>query len=59
VHRGRSDPTLVARHPAYAVVPPSSPPGDAVLQRFGPQQGEQLRELLEEEMELFPVEPTN
>jgi hypothetical protein len=49
----------VARHPAYAVVPPSSPPGDAVLQRFGPQQGEQLRELLEEEMELFPVEPTN
>jgi hypothetical protein len=30
-----------------------------VLQRFGPQQGEQLRELLEEEMELFPVEPTN
>lgn len=48
----------VARHPAYAVVPPSSSPGDAVLQRFGPQQGEQLRELLEEVVERFPVEPT-
>jgi hypothetical protein len=47
----------VARHPAYAVVPPSSPPHEAVLQRFGPQPGEQLRALLDEVVARFSVEP--
>ncbi len=46
----------VARHPAYAVVPPNSPPGEAVLQRFGPQPEEELRALLEEVVVRFPVE---
>ncbi len=46
-----------ARHPAYAVVPPSSAPAEAVLQRFGPQPAEQLRALLDEVVARFPVEP--
>jgi len=46
-----------AQHPAYAVVPPNSPPSDAVLQRFGPQPEPQLRELLEEIVARFPAEP--
>ena len=46
----------VGRHPAYAVVPPASPPGDALLQRFGPLTEDHLRALLVEVAELFPTE---
>lgn len=46
----------VGRHPAYAVVPPNSPPGDAAQQIFGPQPEEQLRALLTDMVERFPVE---
>ncbi len=55
--RGLAGDMKVARHPAYAVVPPSSPPGDAVLQRFGPQTDDRLRELLDEVVARFPAEP--
>ena len=47
----------VARHPAYAVVPPSSAPAEAVLQRFGAQPAGALRTFLDEIVIRFPVDP--
>lgn len=44
----------VGRHPAYAVVPPDSPPDDADLRQFGPLTERQLRSLLDEVDRRFP-----
>ena len=44
----------VGRHPAYAVVPPDSPPDDADLRQFGALSERQLRALLAEVIDRFP-----
>ena len=36
-----------ARHPAFALIPPDSGPGDATERRFGPMNDESLREYLD------------
>ncbi len=45
----------VGRHPAYAVVPPDSPPDDALLRQFGPLNDRALRTLLAEVIGRFPA----
>ena len=45
----------VGRHPAYAVVPPDSPPEGALLRQFGPLTDRALRALLAEAIGRFPA----